>query len=144
MATTAATSPFSRLAHRWRASTLRYRICLNIQDAQRAWALYRGKLTQTQAFGLLHELEGITGSYALETLYESSVLDLAADRWGENTTELVELVQDACSRVAHKWNSTGDIPGAAIDWALDLVEEYAKARGIVLTEVPDESREYAP
>jgi hypothetical protein len=65
-------------------------------------------------------------------------------------------VQSACARVASKWSSEGYAADAAEDWALDLVGEFAAARGITLTghednpsantfetaqtEVPDEAR----
>jgi hypothetical protein len=41
-------------------------------------------------------------------------------------------VQSACDRVASKWSSDGHAADAAEDWALDLVAEFAQARGIDL------------
>ena len=127
--------PASRsLFRRWQTSHLRYAIRLRFQDACRAWALFRGTLTEHQARGLLYELEGIAGSYGLERLDESCVLDLAHDLWGEDIAALPEMVHNACERVAQKWDSTGDTPDAAEEWALDIVRDYAAARGIALIE----------
>lgn len=49
-------------------------------------------------------------------------------------TALAFAREDACERVAQKWDSTGDTPDAAEEWALDIVRDYAAARGIALIE----------
>jgi hypothetical protein len=54
---------------------------------------------------------------------------------------------DRRARVASKWSSEGHAADAAEDWALHLVEDYAKARGIALVRhdnAPRQQPENAP
>ena len=78
---------------------------------------------------MICEMERAAGFYGLESISDQDVLDDAAEEY-EDSPELRDLCARAAQRVAHKWNSTGDINSAARDWALDLVREWAAERGL--------------
>jgi hypothetical protein len=96
-----------------------------------AWRYAHNRITVGDGWDMLHAAENRVGAYALEYLDESSVLESAYDRYGPNP-EIDVLVTRACQRVAHKWNSTGDLQGAAEDWAFKFIATYAADDGIVL------------
>ena len=89
-------------------------------------------MTKNDEWMLMHQAEESTGFRCLEGLSESSVAELFCDRFQE-CPEMDELIADACSRVAHKW-SGGEITDSAEEWAMDLVQEYARDRGVKLQE----------
>ena len=116
---------------RHQLSALQWRLRTGVQRIGRAWRYACGVSTTDDGFRLLREAQALTGCYALEELSEGSVLTLAEDRYGE-MPELAGLVSRACARVADKWSSSGDIVGAAEDWAMDLIAGYAEVDGIAL------------
>lgn len=118
---------------RSRFYNLRWRFQNKAQRASRAWRYLAGKMTEGDAYQIFHECEDVTGFYCLEGISRESVLDSAKDRYGD-VPGLETFVDDACSRVAHKWSSTGDIASAAEDWAFDLIPEYAAADGVTLVD----------
>jgi len=117
-----------RLGH-----TARWQTRWRILRYAMAWRYATGNITPEDAWTLWRECEDITGYHDLEGLSETSVLEQAIDRYGDRP-ELPELVNRACSRVASKWNSSGDTAAAAEDWAHDLIAEYATDAGIELTD----------
>ena len=112
----------------WRARDVSKRVAIG-------WRYAIGRSKLEDGYDLLHAAENLTGIYGLETLSVGSVRDMLVDRYGEAQRDaLEELAERACSRVADKWDSAGDITGAAEDWACELVEQYAKEAGLVLTD----------
>ena len=121
-----------------------------------ALAYARNRLTASQASDIIYNCEAAAGWYSLETFSVDRCLETALNCYWQDHPELKSLVQSACARVASKWSSEGHAADAAEDWALDLVGEFAAARGIALTrhednpsantfeatqtEIPDEAR----
>src|SRR5258708_1113127 len=89
-------------------------------------------MDMTQANDIILNCQAAAGWYPLETFSVDSCLQTALDCYWEDHPELESLVQSACEGVASKWESAGHAASAAEDWALDLVPEYAQARGIEL------------
>ena len=87
------------------------------------WRYAIGRSSQSDGYDLLHAAESLTGIYGLEILSTYSLAD--------------DLAERACSRVASKWDSSGEVRSAAEDWAGDLVEQYAKEAGLELTDAWD-------
>lgn len=99
------------------------------------------RTTKEDANQFLYEMQDIAGIYALETFDVEGLMEEALERW-EPHPDLLELAEDAASRVAHKWaGDDGHLANAAEDWALDLIQQYAADRGIELSEV-DGAEEY--
>lgn len=94
----------------------------------RAFRYATGRATVDDGWTFHHDAEEICGCWWLESLSESSVLDNAIEHYGD-VPRLPELVRRACARVASKWNSSGDIPGAAENWAFDPIAEYVTPTG---------------
>jgi len=86
---------------------------------------------QDDAYSIQYDCMIRAGSYPLEYLDESTVLDLLLDEYQDHPA-LEALVHAACQRVWSKWDSTGHAANAAEDWALDLVRHYAKQDGVPL------------
>lgn len=95
------------------------------------WRFAWGTMTEDDAHNMAYECATLAGRYSLEELSRDSVLEQCRERFGD-VPELPELVADACERVWSKWDSSGDLTGAAEDWAMDKVLEYAEQRGITL------------
>lgn len=112
--------------HRW---NWRWRL----KHWRRAWRYAMNRSTYNDGWDLFHDAEHITGYYALEGLSREDVLNTARERYGD-VTGMEELAQRACERVASNWDSTGDMTGAAEDWAFDLIAQYAVADGVNLTD----------
>jgi len=119
-------NPISILQSRLRCKFRRY--C-------EALAYARNRITASQANDIIYNCQAAAGWYPLETVSVDRCLDTAIFCHWEDHPELEGLVQSACARVASKWSSEGHAEEAAVDWALDLVGEFAAARGITLTEV---------
>jgi hypothetical protein len=106
----------------------------------RALAYARGTQSRDQASRIIWDCQATAGWFPLETLSVDSVIEAARERWADCS----ELAADAADRVGAKWNSTG----AAEDWALDLITDYAEQRGIALAvldpaEAPTEGGDHA-
>ena len=108
---------------RLRSKFQRYRLAI-------AYALDR--IDHGQANDIIYDCQAAAGWFPLETLSVDSCLQTALDCHWQPHPELKGLVQSACDRVASKWSSDGHAADAAEDWALDLVAEFAQARGIDL------------
>ncbi len=104
-----------------------------IKRWRRAWAYARNRMTQDDASWIAYECDIAAGSFTLVSIETDDVLDLARDRWGD-VPELRALADAATRRVWNKWSSSGDERNAAIDWAIDLIAEYAREDGIELIE----------
>lgn len=83
-----------------------------------------GRATQDDAKWMLYECEGIAGIYSLAGFSTVDVIENASEEY-EDTPEFREVCEHAAARVAHKWSDTGDTASAALDWAMDLVREWA-------------------
>ncbi len=117
---------------------LRWRTRDAAKQAAIGWRYAIGRSKPEDGYDLLHAAESLTGIYGLEILSTYSLADDLAERYGEKHREaLTELAERACSRVASKWDSSGEVRSAAEDWAGDLVEQYAKEAGLELTDAWD-------
>jgi hypothetical protein len=99
-----------------------------------------GSTSQDDANSLLYDAQRLAGSYGLEALSEETVLERVVERYGD-VEGLSGLVQCACQHVWSKWSSDGHMTGAAEDWAMDLIAEYAKQDGIELVDSWDDAGE---
>jgi hypothetical protein len=121
---------------RQRLSAWKWRTKYSAQHARRAWRYLTHSLTSDDASMIAYEMQDISGDWPLASLSLDSVMEAARDRW-EDHPELRSIAEDACSRVASKWSGGGEESvGAAEDWALDKIAEYAERDGVelVLTE----------
>ena len=104
-----------------------------LERARLAWGVLTGTLTPMQARTLTCDLEAISGSYALESFERDVVLSMARERWGD-VAELPDMVWSACARVASKWDCNGDNGSSAEGWAMEMIEDYAQQRGVILSD----------
>jgi hypothetical protein len=128
-----------RLWLRWYRGPVRWWLRAKTKGAHagRAWRYLTRRLTKDDAAQIAYEVMDTEGEWPLACLNLDSVLSIARDKWQDHP-DLIRLAEEACHRVWYKWSSTGteDAVGAAEDWALDLIAEYAETEGIdlVLTE----------
>lgn len=111
-----------------------------IKRAGQAWRLARGQLTKDDAQDLYHTVQRLSGWHCLESIDVEGVMERLKERF-EDVPGLQGWAEEAASHVAHKWSSDGNIPNAAIDWAVDLVVEYAEGDGVKLVDLDDAERE---
>jgi hypothetical protein len=110
----------------------KYRLRDMIQRYRLAIAYARNRMDCGQANDIIFDCQAAAGWFPLDTFSIDSCLQTALDCHWEPHPKLESLVQSACDRVASKWSSDGFAADAAEDWALDLVAEFAQARGIDL------------
>lgn len=115
---------------------LRFHFVRHAKRIGQAWRLARGRLTREDARALLWEMEQLAGWHSLETVSIEDVVDAARNRWADHP-KIKQYAQDATARVASKWSSSGDIPSAAIDQAIDLIAYYADLDGVKLVELDE-------
>jgi hypothetical protein len=109
----------------------RWRLRSRARRARTALAYYLDHLTQDQAYDLLHAAENRLGVWSLVSIDAEGVHERVRDTYHDHPC-LRELAHDAAARVAHKWSDDGETRSAAIDWAEDLVSQYAEDRGVTL------------
>lgn len=90
-----------------------------------------GRTTKDDASHMLWEAQSLVGCWPLCCVSTGDVLERARDFYADHPA-LDEICDDAASRVASKWNDSGDSTSAAVDWAMELVERYASERGVDL------------
>lgn len=117
----------------YRAALLSWQARERMKRVGRAWRYALGRTTPGDAENMLYDCQHIAGSYALETLSVASVLTMAQERYGDDPS-LAGFAAQACHRVWNRWNSSGDQTGAAEDWAMDLIAEYAADDSIKLVD----------
>jgi len=115
-----------------------------VRRYRRALAYALARLDADQANEIIYDCHAAAGWYPLETLSINSCLQTALDCYWQHHPELESLVRSACDRVASKWESNGHAADTAEDWALDLIAEYAQARGIQLTPSNEQLEEALP
>jgi hypothetical protein len=120
-------------------SLIKWRLRDKFRRYREAIAYARNRMNRSQANDIIYNCQAYAGWYPLETLSVDGCLQTALDCDWQDHPELESLVKSACARVAGKWESSGDAASAAEDWALDLVSEYAEARGIELARHEDNS-----
>jgi hypothetical protein len=113
-------------------SIAKYRLYDMIRRYRLAIAYAQNCIDAEQANDIIYDCQAAAGWFPIETLSVDSCLQTALDCHWQPHPELEGLVQSACDRVASKWSSDGFAADAAEDWALDLVAEFAQARGIDL------------
>jgi hypothetical protein len=113
-------------------SIAKWRLRSTIHRYRLAIAYARNRIDASQANEIIFDCQAAAGWFPLETFSVDRCLQTALDCHWEPHPELESLVQSACDRVASKWSSDGHAADTAEDWALDLVGEFAQARGIDL------------
>ena len=116
-----------------RLSALSYRVKNRLKHLARAWRYATGRMTKEDASWIAYECDVHAGCFPLVSIDVDGVMDLALDKWEDNP-KLEDFARDAVCRVWNKWSSSGDEQSAAIDWAMDLIAEYAKEDGVELVE----------
>ena len=118
-------------------SKLRWGWRIRLQHWRLTWLYLRSTLTKSDALFIMSDCEHVAGVYGLEWLSVDDVLEMARALWGDRP-ELEQFAIDAAARVSQKWSGDGNLVGAAQDWAIDLVKEYAEREGVDLDEVREE------
>jgi hypothetical protein len=132
IATSFASSGPSWLMRRY--LNLRWRYAERMKRIRLAYHYATNKLTEDDAYDLSRACMRVHGVYPLVEFCVEDTLNRAREKYGD-VPELEELVRDACGRVWNKWSGDyGDTSGAAEDWAMDLVRDYARDRGITLVD----------
>lgn len=119
------TRQFNRL--RWSAIRKFERLVL-------AWRFVVGRLSKEQAYTLAYEVMRLTEEYPLTTIAASDVLDDFRETYKDHP-QAPDWASEAAHRVWTKWESTGDERSVALEWAMDLVREYARTDGQNLEEL---------
>lgn len=110
-----------------------YECLQEIKRARLAYLFASRTLTQSDAADLLWMVRPLVHIAMLETMTDEDVILSLRDAYDYKETDtLWHYAQRAVDRVNDKWESNGDTCSAAIDWAVDLVEEYATEDGIEL------------
>ena len=102
-----------------------------LQRFGRAWRYLIGRMNEGDATDMRWEAQQVEGMYPLEIISITDVMESALDKWQEHPA-LAELTSLAARRVYNKWESNGDVADGAIDWAVDMIGDYAKYDKIVL------------
>jgi len=116
------------------SDTTYYECRRSIERAGLAYRYLTETLSEDDASRLVGEVQPFSGWFPLETISVEQVVETSGDRWSNPAEEIRPLAEQACRRVWNKWDSTGDIPSSAEDWAMDLIAEYAEEDGLTLIE----------
>lgn len=110
----------------------RHRLRYRLERYGRALRYARNAMTADDARQFIYEAEHKAGQYSLAAFTVAEVMDAAAERWGD-VPGMQQWAADAAARVSSKWNDdTSELPGAACEWALQIMQEYAAADGVHL------------
>lgn len=90
-----------------------------------------GRTQPDDAYMLITAGEEASGCFYLESVEVQDIIENALEVY-EPHPELENLAWRAARRVNYKWTSSGDVRYAALEWAADLIPDYAKDEGIVL------------
>ncbi|MEK8121631.1 hypothetical protein WOB59_00480 [Methylocystis sp. IM4] len=118
-----------RLSLRWRLARLRRGLLYGVD-----------RLSTDDAQRVLFDCQSPAGWHPLLTLTLADVLEEARETF-EDHPALPRLVNDACGRVADKWQNYGDELYEARRWAMNLVKAYADDENIALRPREDEDCE---
>jgi hypothetical protein len=132
MQMTWAASPLAMLGNEF--SKYRFRLRHALQRYGVAWRYARGRSTPADGLAMLYDAEHAAGIYGLVTLSRDSVLDRAREMFGD-VPGLEDWAAEACERVNSKHDGSGELTGAAEDWALEVLAEYAERDGVTLEAV---------
>ena len=83
-----------------------------------------GATTKDDAHHLLWEMSHVAGSYCLVSIDAEGVYERVREEF-EDGPELDAVCKDAAARVWNKWSGSDETYSSAIDWASDLVHEWA-------------------
>ena len=95
-----------------------------------AWRLALGRTTREDARDLHWMIEDRAGWRTLVSIDDDEVLERIQDL-GHDGARAEEWAERASARVASKFD-TSDVSTSAVDWAMDLVAEYARDDGVDL------------
>ena len=107
----------------------RYRLRQHAQRIAIGLRYAMGRTSQADAETMLYECSEIAGDWTLSSFSAGDVIEDALEEY-EDTPELRAICKSAARRVWNKWNGSGDEAGAARDWAMDLVREWAGQDGL--------------
>lgn len=117
------------------AYTIRHRLRYRLERYGRALRYARSAMTTDDAHQFIYEAEHKAGHYSLAAFTVAEVMDAAAEQWG-NVPGMQQWAADAAARVSGKWNDdTSELPGAACEWALQIMQDYAADDGVQLVEL---------
>ena len=116
----------------------------SIALARLGYMLANGTLDQDAANDIIYECQPVAGWYPIETLSVDRIIEDAGFRWSNPAADIEPFAAQAARRVWNKWDSSGDAPDAASDWACDLIAEYARQDGVALVEGEREDAEVSP
>lgn len=140
MMTLAADLPLFRRA-RNAYHTARHRLRYRLERYGRAWRYARAAMTSEDAHQFIYEAEHAAGHYSLAWFTVDELKEAAAERWGD-MPEMAQWASDAAARVSGKWSGEGgELAGAAVDWALSLIPDYAAQDGVKLVEIDADTDE---
>jgi hypothetical protein len=106
----------------------------SIENARLGYLFANGGLTRDEALSMIVTCQQIAGNYGLETLSVEDVIQDAGYRWSNPCEDIEPFAHAACMQVYRKWDSDGHLRSAASDWALNLIEEWAREQGVTLVE----------
>lgn len=104
----------------------------------RAIAYARRRLTAEEAATIIHDCEYTAGCFPLVVLDVEGTLNEARAMWHDHPA-LEDMVRNACDHVCQRHPGSDDLSGAARDWALHLVMEFAIDREIELQPLESQS-----
>jgi hypothetical protein len=102
-----------------------------VQRARRAWRYCVGGLSAADAQEVIRDCRCPAGWHPLMMLAVDDVLNAARAIFADHP-DLPWLTAEACIHVERRWCPSGDDLEQAQSWAVELVQRYAAADGIVL------------
>jgi hypothetical protein len=116
---------------RQRFTLWRYRLQSSFLRFRRGLLYGLGRLSRDDAQQIFIDCQRPAGWHSLLLLAVEDVLEEARETL-EDHSMLPRLVNDACARLAHKWENYSDERHEAHRWAMDLIRSFAREENIVL------------
>lgn len=123
---TGAPLAFARRIALWRS-----RLFFRLDRLRRGLAYAAGRLSPDDAQRIFLDCQRPAGWHPLLVLTVEDALEQAREIF-EDHPDLPRLLNDACARVADKWECYGDELYEARRWAMSLAKGYARDENIVL------------
>lgn len=95
-----------------------------------------GRSTHEDGFVLMDAGENASKCYPLVVLEVDSIVDDILSVY-EDHPDLRPFAERAARRVQQKWTGNAEVLHVALEWALDLVSEYADEAGVPLVKKSD-------
>jgi hypothetical protein len=104
----------------------------------RAWRYFIGRLSADDAQNITLDCRYAAGWHPLLVLTVEDTLEQARETLADHP-ELPRLIADGCARVGDKWESHNGELYEARCWAIDLAEDYAAVKGMMLVGLDDDA-----